>query len=143
MKISIGADHRGFVLKQQIINHYTHVTWLDAGTANKKRVDYPVYAKTVCHQILGGMAERGILICGSGVGMAIAANRFNDIYAALCWNPEIARAAREDDGVNVLALPADVVTFEQAMAIIDAWFAAEFKSGHYQHRLAMIDALRI
>ena len=142
MKISIGADHRGYELKQALIHHFNHITWLDIGTDNAdERVDYPVFSRRVCKDILGNKAERGILLCGSGVGMAIAANRYKGIYAALCWDKEIARVAREDDGSNVLVLPADFIDAEQAYKIVQAWFSAEFKQGHYQDRLTMLDEM--
>lgn len=139
MKISIGADHRGFQLKTKIIDHFEGHEWLDVGTYSDQRTDYPIYAKRVCQDIKQGVAERGILLCGSGVGICIAANRCKGVYAALCWNPEVACMAVEDDGANVLVIPADFVSAEQAFAIVQAWLTAEFKGGVYQRRLDMID----
>lgn len=139
MKISIGADHRGFELKQAIIAHFGQHAWNDVGTHSSERTDYPAYAKEVCQEILRGDASCGILICGSGVGISIAANRFAGIYAALCWSVEIAERAKQHDGANVLVLPADFITHELAFAMIDAWFDATFKEGRYKERLLMID----
>lgn len=139
MKITIGADHRGFQLKTKIIEYFDHYEWLDVGTYSEQRTDYPIYAKRVCQDIKQEGAQRGILLCGSGIGACIAANRNKGIYAALCWNPEVARMAVEDDGANVLVLPADFVSPEQAFAIVQAWLKAEFKGGIYQRRLDMID----
>lgn len=141
MKITIGSDHRGFRLKQSLITHFTDVDWLDVGTDNQKRTDYPVFAQLLCDHILKKHANLGILICGSGVGMAIAANRYKKIYAALCFEPEIARIAREDDGINVLVLPSDFVDEIDAIPIVKAWFEAEFKGEHYQERLDMVDLI--
>ena len=141
MKIIIGSDHRGFQLKQALIAHFTDVDWVDVGTDNQKRVDYPTFAQSVCEAILRKHADRGILICGSGVGMAIAANRYKKIYAALCWEPEVARIAREDDGINVLALPSDFIDEIEAIAIVKAWCEAEFKGDEYKERLEMVDLL--
>ena len=140
MKISIGADHRGFSLKQKIIEHFSLCTFLDVGAHDAQRSDYPVFAQKVCSNILSEQACLGILLCGSGVGMAIAANRFPGIYAALCWSSEIARLSREDDGSNVLVVPADFVTAEQTFDMIQTWLNAQFKAGIYQKRLDMIDS---
>ncbi|MBX9830827.1 ribose 5-phosphate isomerase B [Candidatus Babeliales bacterium] len=139
IKISIGADHRGFALKKHLINHFQEYAWSDQGTHTDERTDYPLYAKRVCQEILSGQADVGIVLCGSGVGMAIAANRFKGIYAALCWNEEVARMARSDDGANVLVLAADFTTPEQAVALVKAWLSAEFKGEQYQKRLEMLD----
>ena len=93
----------------------------------------------MCLDVLQGVAHEGIFVCGSGVGPSIAANRFKGIYAALCWNQEVARFAKEKNGANILILPADYLTLEQAFLIIEAWVGATFKGGRYQERLNMID----
>lgn len=139
MRISIGADHRGFELKKFIINHFKEYEWIDVGTHSVERTDYPLYTQKVCREILQLNTVLGIAICGSGVGVSIAANRFKGIYAALCWNPQVAKHAREYDGSNVLAIPADFVTSADAVDIINAWLNAEFKGGEYQTRLKMMD----
>ena len=141
MKISIGSDHRGFALKEHLKKELGDIEWLDVGTTDESRVDYPPFAQKVCANMLSGKADLGILICGSGIGMAIAANRFNYIYASVCWNEESAQVARQDDGINVLALPSDFVSDEQAVAITRAWLSTTFKAGRYQERLDMIDKL--
>jgi ribose 5-phosphate isomerase B len=139
MKISIGADHRGFQLKTSIIEHLDEHEWLDVGCYSEQRTDYPIFAKRVCEDIINAVADCGILICASGVGMAMAANRYKGIYAALSWNTETARSAKEDDGANVLVLPSDFVSAEAAFTMIDIWLKAEFKEGVYQRRLELID----
>lgn len=144
MKIAIGADHRGFALKEAL-KKCTHVDnkqieWIDFGAFNSERSDYPVFVEPVCRSLQQGRAERGILICSTGVGMSIAANRFKHIYAALVWNVAVATAARAEDHANVLVLPSDFVTQEQAIAIVHAWLKAECKQGRYQDRLNMVDA---
>jgi RpiB/LacA/LacB family sugar-phosphate isomerase len=140
-KLSIGSDHRGFAHKQHIIAALSHLAWDDEGAYTVERSDYPVFAQKVCRALRDGRANQGILICGSGIGMAIAANRFPGIYAALCWNVEVARIAKEDDGSNVLVLPSDFVTLDQAVAMVEAWYHAKFKAGRYQGRLSMIDRI--
>jgi ribose 5-phosphate isomerase B len=139
MRISIGADHRGYELKKFIINHFKEYEWIDVGTHSIDRTDYPLYAQNVCREILQGNAVLGIAICGTGVGVSIAANRFKGIYAALCWNPQIAKHSREYDGSNVLALPSNFINNADAVEIISAWLNAEFKGGTYLKRLEMMD----
>ena len=139
MKISIGADHRGVALKKLIIDHFRQHEFLDVGTFSTERTDYPIYAKKVCADVLAGNAQQGILICGSGVGMSIAANRHKKIYAALCWNTEVARCARAHDKANLLILPADFVKEVEAMSMVDTWLATTFLGDRYEQRLKMVD----
>lgn len=140
MKIAIGADHRGHAMKDYLIAH-APVNWLDVGSFTQERVDYPEYADLVCRALLSGEVKYGVLICGSGIGMAMAANRFPGIYAALCWCPEVAMIAKQDDGSNVLVLPSDFVSCAEALAIFQAWLNADFKGGRYQVRLDMLNSL--
>lgn len=139
MKLAIGADHHGFPGKEYLKQQLTDIEWLDVGTFNTERTDYPLFAKKVCEAILKGQAQQGILLCGTGVGMAIAANRFTGIYAGLAWNKEVARLAKEDDNVNVLVLPSEFVTNEQMVVIVSEWLSAQFNEGRYATRIAMID----
>jgi len=145
MIIALGADHRGYhlkeFLKQQSLLGSTHVTWLDVGAFDGERSDYPVFAERACNALLAGKAEYGILLCGTGVGMAIAANRFKGIFAAVAWNETIARASKEDDNANVLVLPADDLSEEQTQCIVSAWLSAKFKEGRYRERVSQIDQL--
>lgn len=139
--ISIGSDHRGFKLKTFIIGYFKEYRWIDAGTHSEDRTDYPPFAQKVCQDVLSAKADCGIVICGSGIGVSITANRFKKIYAALCWDPDVARHAREYDGANVLALPSNFITTEVAVDIVNAWTSTEFKGGIYQKRLDLIDNL--
>ena len=140
MKISIGSDHRGYALKDAIIQNFPDITWIDVGTENgKDRVDYPVFTKKVCKSILDGSVDRGILICGSGVGVSIAANRFAKIYAALCCSPEMAKIAREHDCANILALSSDFVSHGLTIKTVQAWLESNFLGGKYQDRLDMLE----
>lgn len=139
MKITIGSDHKGFELKSKIIKHFSNISWNDVGTSSDQRTDYPVFAKKVCSDILSQNADLGILVCGSGVGMSIAANRFKKIYAALCWNKDVARFARQDDNANVLILPSEFVDDDLAFLIIESWLNSEFKGNEYAKRLELID----
>jgi len=140
MKITIGSDHRGYDLKEQIKQAFSDVEWIDVGTDNgNDRFDYPIVAKKVCANVLTGQSDRGILLCGSGVGVSIAANRYPKIYAALCWSPEVATAAREHDNANILVLPADYLSVGEGIAIVKSWLNAQFLGGRYQMRLEMLE----
>ena len=139
MKISIGADHRGFELKEQMIKQFKNFEWVDEGCCSVERTDYPIYARKVCEAVLAGSVDAGVLICGSGIGMSIAANRYKKIYASLCWNEQVACLARQDDGANVLILPANFVSASEAIAIFNAWIVAKFKEGRYRSRLDLLD----
>lgn len=145
MIIAIGADHRGYklksCLKEQLVLDETRITWLDMGAFNAERSDYPAFAASVCRSILAGESAYGILLCGTGVGMTVAANRFKGIRAALAWNVEIARASKQDDNANILVLPADLVSCDEAIAMITAWTSAKFKGGRYAQRVTEIDQL--
>jgi len=142
-KIVIGADHRGFELKKFLLEQHTigsqEIQWIDVGTKSSERTDFPLYAVEAVKKILAHEAELGILICASGVGMSIAANRFKHIYAALVWNERVAGHARAHDNANVLVLPADYVSTAQAPAIIAAWLNAKFLGGRYANRLCDLD----
>lgn len=139
MKIAIGSDHRGYQLKSYLMQIFSEYIWLDEGSFDEQRTDYPAYAFKVCGVMQAGSVDHGILICGSGIGMAIAANRVRGIYAALCWNEAVAKVARAHDGANVLVLPADFITLEQAAAITKVWLNTTFLGGRYQERLTLID----
>jgi ribose 5-phosphate isomerase B len=139
MKISIGADHRGYSLKQYLMKMFPSIEWTDVGTLSDERCDYPYFAHKVAHLVGSGQVPLGILVCGSGIGMSIAANRHPHVYASLCWHEHSAQAARHDDGANVLVLPADFVNEKQAQAIVEVWLSTSFQGGIYQERRAMID----
>ncbi|MBA3751783.1 RpiB/LacA/LacB family sugar-phosphate isomerase [Candidatus Dependentiae bacterium] len=140
-RIAIGSDHRGFQLKSYLLNENLSCEWLDCGTFSSERTDYPLFVLPVISALHAGTVDGGILICGTGVGMAIAANRHKGIYAGLVWNEEIARLAKEDDNINVLVLPADYMSDQTAVACISSWISAVFKKGRYQERLSLIDSL--
>ena len=139
MKITIGSDHRGYALKKYIIEILKDIEWVDVGTDSEDRVDYPIFAHKVCSMVIEESVDRGILICGSGIGMSIAANRFPGIYAALCWDKDIAGVARMHDRANVIVLPSDFISHEEAVETVKSWLRTEFMGGRYKSRLDMID----
>lgn len=143
LKIVIASDHRGFehkmVIQKGVSYDQAKIEWIDVGCFSKERCDYPPFAYDAVQRIKKGEATLGVLLCGSGVGMAIAANRFDHIYAAIAWDVITAVRAKEEDKTNVLSLPADYITPAQAVAMVDAWLQAQFLQGRYQERIAMID----
>ncbi len=139
MRVAIGCDHGGLDIKRQILrqlNHDQHQT-LDLGCDSQESVDYPAYAQGVCRAILDGQAERGILICGTGIGMSMVANRFAGIRAALCHELFTARMSREHNDANVLCLGARVVGPGLIYEIVATWLATEFAGGRHLRRIEM------
>lgn len=144
MKVAVACDHAGFILKDvalQTVRDMGHTT-LDLGTDSTDPVDYPDFAEKVGRTIQAGQADRGLLLCGSGVGAAIAACKLHGVRAGLCHDVYTARQSVEHDDVNVLALGARVIGVETARILIEAFLSAEF-SGEDRHvrRLAKIRAL--
>ena len=117
------------------------ISWLDQGCHNNLACDYPEIANQVCQQILTSRADLGILICGSGIGMSIAANRHPKIYAGLAWSTELAQQAKADNNCNILVLPADFINPELAIKIIKTWLNTKFKAGKYQTRLNSLNLI--
>lgn len=138
--IAIGADHRGYNYKQLLKEQLSNYTIIDVGTDSKERCDFPISAKAVVKTIQKGKAECGILLCGSGIGMSIAANRFSGIYAALVWNVQLATLAKQHNNANILVIPADFVTVQEAQKMVQSWLEAQFLGGRYQQRIDLIDA---
>lgn len=139
MKIAIGADHRGFAHKQYLKQTMKDIEWVDVGAFNDERSDHPIFAKKVAEKIQQNEVDYGVLICGSGTGIAIAANKQSGILAGIVWNESIARSSKEHNNVNVLVIPADFVSPQDAAAFIDIWLHTEFLGGRYQQRLDMIE----
>jgi RpiB/LacA/LacB family sugar-phosphate isomerase len=144
VKIAIGADHGGFELKTELVKYLTQMGEgpLDLGTFSSEAVDYPDYARAVAKAVLGHKAERGILICGSGVGACVAANKFPGIRAAVCHDTFSARQGVEDDDMNILCLGARVIGSELAKELVRTFLAAKF-SGAERHvrRLRKVAAI--
>ena len=139
MKISIGADHKGYLLKQALLANLKQYEWLDQGTNSEERTDYPLYAQQVCKDVVEGRADYGMLICWTGIGMAIAANRFKGIYAALCWSEEVTKLARSHDNANILVLPAGFIVADAGVNMVEIFIKTNFLGDRYQQRLCMID----
>jgi len=143
MKYFIAADHAGIELKtfiKELFEKKDHEV-IDLGPYNKDRVDYPDYASKVCEQVLKNSGSMGILICGSGIGMSMAANKFAGIRAALCHNEYSAKMAREHNDANILCLGERVSGLGMIESIIETWDKAIFEEGRHTQRVEKINAL--
>lgn len=138
--IAIGSDHGGYALKEEIKKYFEerNIEYKDYGTDSNQRTDFPIYAKLVSEAVQSKKAECGILICKTGVGMTIVANKFKDIRCATCKDENSAKLAKEHSNINVLALPADEITTSKAIATIRMWLGSNFLEGRYNERLDMI-----
>lgn len=137
--IAIGADHRGFLHKEYIKKHIPHIDWIDVGTDNEERTDYPIFSDKVVQLMCNDQVQYGVLICGTGGGMAIAANRYEKIYAVVAWNQEVASRCKQEDNANILVIPSDYVSYDDVVVMVSVWLAQEFKGDRYAQRIAMID----
>lgn len=141
LKIAICADHAGYELKKQIIEHLTEKNpsaLKDFGTFSAESVDYPDFAHPMASAVEKGEFHYGISICGTGNGISMTVNKHFGIRAALCWNVEIARLARQHNDANVLSLPARFVSAELAFEMVDAFFTTDFEGGRHQCRIDKI-----
>ena len=140
MKIAIASDHAGYEEKERLkpLLDELGIQYEDLGTVSTDSVDYPDYARKVGEEVASGHVEQGLLVCGSGTGMAIAANKVPGVRAAVAWNEEIARLAREHNDANVLSLGARVTPYDELVKIVRAWFAAKFDHGRHERRVNQI-----
>lgn len=136
MKIFIGSDHAGFELKKLILASYPN--FIDLGAHDTQSVDFPDYANLVCDQLKKNPEALGILICGSGQGMAMRANKFSHIRAALVYNDEISRLSREHNNANVICLGSRFSTFENAVKWINIFINTSFSEGRHRQRVDKI-----
>lgn len=141
--LAIGCDHGGFELKNHIISYLKEqgVEIKDFGTYDENSVDYPDIAKKVCSSITSGECERGILVCGTGIGMSIAANKVKGIRAAMCTDVYSAKMTKQHNNTNVLCLGGRVTGRELAFMICDTWLNEEFMGGRHQNRIDKITAI--
>lgn len=144
MKFYVATDHAGLDLKNytvELLKEKGHEV-IDLGPFNKDRVDYPDYAVKVCESVLADTDSHGILICGSGIGMSMAANRHSGIRAALCHDAYTATVARGHNNANILCFGERVVGFGVAESILDAWIVGSFDGGRHQGRVEKIEAIK-
>ena len=138
--IAIGSDHGGFHLKQEIMKHLDELglAYHDYGAYSTESCDYPAYGEAVAHAVASGACERGILVCGTGIGIGIAANKVHDIRCATCSDCYCAEMSRRHNDANILALGERVTGVGLAMKIVDAFLNAEFEGGRHARRVALI-----
>jgi ribose 5-phosphate isomerase B len=136
-KIIISSDHAGYELKEKIINHdfEDNICLEDLGPFDNESVDYPDYANKLGKKIDSGFCKKGILICGTGIGMSIVANRYENVRAALCLNEKMAKLAIEHNNANVIVLGSRLISFEQAIKCLNSFLSSEFKKGRHELRI--------
>ncbi|MEN8262412.1 MAG: ribose 5-phosphate isomerase B [Nitrospirota bacterium] len=143
MKIAIGCDHAGVALKNEItpILEELHIEWLDFGTKDEESVDYPDFGEKVSMAVSKEDVDRGILICGTGIGMSIVANKFPNVRAALCSEDYSAKMSRLHNNSNLLVLPGRMIDADTAKIVVKMWFQTDFEGGRHQKRLDKIKAI--
>ncbi|RJQ55351.1 MAG: ribose 5-phosphate isomerase B [Nitrospiraceae bacterium] len=143
MKIAIGSDHAGLALKNEIITvlKELNITWEDFGTNSDESVDYPDFGEKVAGLVSDGKIEKGILICGTGIGMSIVANKFPNVRAALCCETYSAKMSRLHNDANLLVLPGRTIDGKTAAEIVKEWLRTPFEGGRHQRRLDKIKAI--
>lgn len=141
--LAIGADHGGYKLKEEIKKYLEEkeIEYKDFGTYSEERVDYPDIAKEVAKSVQSKECDKGILICRSGYGMSMVANKFKGIRSAPCFEETAAKFSRMHNNSNILALGADYVTTSKAIQIVRMWLATEFEGGRHSERLALIEEI--
>ncbi|MFN8572398.1 MAG: ribose 5-phosphate isomerase B [Gemmatimonadaceae bacterium] len=139
--IPIAADHAGFEMKQRVEAHLKALGYEieDLGTNSPASTDYPDFGHPLAHKISDGTAKRGILLCGTGLGMSYVANRYPHVRAAVVWTPEIAELARRHNDANVLVLPARFISEEDAEKVVDVWLSTPFEGGRHERRVEKIE----
>ena len=144
MKVAIGSDHAGFEYKEMIkefLEKEFGFEVIDKGTYSNERTDYPIYAKAVAEAVASGEADRGILICGTGIGMSITANKIKGIRAALCPNNFMAEMSRKHNDANILCLGQRVIGTDHALSIVKTFFLTDFEGGRHAERIALISEI--
>lgn len=140
MKVALGSDHVGIELKTVLMEHLRQhgIEMIDVGTYNTERCDYPDFACKAANLVVTGECQRGILCCGTGVGISIAANKMHGIRCVCCSEPYSARLSRQHNDTNMLAMGSRVVGIELAKMILDAWLFEEFEGGRHENRVKKI-----
>ena len=141
LKVAIGCDHGGYDLKQKIIHYLEamHIEYKDFGSYTKEAEDYPIIANKVGHEVAAGNYDRGILVCGTGLGMSIAANKIKGIRAVALENTYSARVSRAHNNANILCLGGRVIGEHLALDIVDIWLKTNFEGGRHKRRLDMFE----
>lgn len=140
-RIIIGCDHGGLNLKNKVVEHLKEIGYEveDVGTYTTESVDYPIYAKKVAHAVADGKYEKGIIICGTGIGVSIVANKVKGIRASLCGDTFSAKATRQHNNSNILCMGERVIGAGLALDIVDIWLTTEYEGGRHQKRIDMME----
>lgn len=143
MKIAVASDHGGFALKEEIKKYLISagIEVIDLGTDSEESVDYPIYGKNCAEAVMSGKAEKGVVCCGTGIGISIAANKVKGIRCALCTDPQMAEMTKKHNDANMLALGGRTVTPDNAIEILKAWLNAEFEGGRHSRRIDMLNGM--
>jgi ribose 5-phosphate isomerase B len=141
--IALGADHAGYEYKDKLISYLTENGYkcIDCGTNGPESVDYPIHASRVCELVRSGECAFGILVCGTGIGMSIAANKHRGIRAALCNEAESTAMTRHHNNANVLCLGARMIPYERALELTNVFLSTEYDGGRHERRVEMLDKL--
>ena len=139
-KIAVGCDHGGFVLKESVISTLKSLgaEVVDFGTNSEESVNYPEFGLKVAEAVASGQCDAGVLMCGTGIGISISANKVKGIRAAVCTNTYMAQLTKNHNNANIIALGGRVISPEEAKDIVTAWYTAEYEGGRHQKRLDMI-----
>ena len=143
MKIAVASDHGGFALKEKVKEHLIERGFdvEDLGTYSEESVDYPVYGKACGEAVASGKADLGVVVCGTGIGISIAANKVKGIRCGLCTSVEMAHLTKQHNNANILALGGRTTEPELALKIVDEWLDTEFEGGRHQRRVDMLDQM--
>ncbi|ERT57293.1 ribose 5-phosphate isomerase B [Peptoniphilus sp. BV3C26] len=141
MKIGFGADHAGFALKEELKKYLEEKghECIDYGTYSEQRVDYPDYGKKVAHALVEGEVEKGVLVCGSGIGISISANKVKGIRCCVCSEPYSARMSVRHNNANIIAMGGRIVGTDLAKMIVDEFFNSQFEGGRHEARIKKIE----
>ena len=141
MRIAIGGDHAGFQYKEKLVDHLNSLghTVEDFGPGTEDSVDYPDHVHPLASSIASEDNDLGILICGSGNGVAMTANKHENVRAALCWNTELAALARQHNNANIICIPARFIAYEYAESLVDVFVKTDFEGGRHQRRVSKIN----
>ena len=140
MKILIGNDHAGYSLKLSIIKNLKNkYEFFDKGSYSDESVDYPDYASIIAKEIISEKGDLGILICGTGNGVCMTANKFKGIRAVICWNEEIAKLAKQHNNANIICIPSRFIKVEEAVKIIESFILEKFEGGRHERRIKKIN----
>ena len=143
MKIAVAADHGGYKLKEKVKEHLLErgIEVEDLGTHSEESVDYPIYGKLCGEAVASGQADLGVVVCGTGIGISIAANKVHGIRCGLCTSVEMAHLTKQHNNANILALGGRTTEPELALKIVDEWLDTEFEGGRHQRRVDMLDQM--